>query len=120
MWIVIMGAWQQVLKHFGMRTKRLGIFDVDCDYGSMAAGIETFRNEDKTIDDQTRKETLMKDVKEYAELFTFDRFDHGVLRDATFINYTQLVRNRRMDRTSVPHNIKGIFDVDCDYGTMAA
>eukprot|EP01083_Nonionella_stella_P202553 739905_1 len=101
MWIVIMGAWQQVLKHFGMRTKRLGIFEIECD-------------------DQTRKETLMKDVKEYAELFTFDRFDHGVLRDATFINYTQLVRNRRMDRTSVPHNIKGIFDVDCDYGTMAA
>eukprot|EP01083_Nonionella_stella_P074825 203085_1 len=91
---------QYCVAYYKQRTKRLCIFDIECG-------------------DQMRKATLIKDKQEYAELFTFDRFDHDVLHGITFINYTQLVKNRCANRTTVPHNINGIFDVDCDYGTMA-
>ena len=84
--------------------KGLAVFDIICNDGGGANKIQL----------EQRREA-------FVEIIEFDRFYHRNLSGFAFINYTQLIDARCMEREYVKHPVykKGLKDVACEYGTMA-
>jgi len=74
-------------------------------------------------DNEAKKKSLIKIKDQATEFLMFDRFIHSELEHIAFVNYSQLIENRcvKQKKAKVNHNIAGnTYEVDCDYGTMAA